>query len=200
MIPDETPDYSELSLREMRSLAQRMNRTRHAINYAYLLRAIEKREAEYEAEIAARPKKASPPFYTWIFKTDDVERTSVKVLDWWAQRFSFWIYYVTFFYFSGAITTLAIPTFWHDRTRAYQMSYGFRGLMEDLFGIAFLWAFLIPCVGIVYWLTVVVDVVLHMLLRFLGWRLSIGLFAALLSLTVFVAAWPIVGLLWSLHK
>lgn len=70
---DATPDYSKCSLRELRDIAERINRAQYPDRYALVLREIERREtAGAEAKTEARaPKVASPKRVpdAWVYVT-----------------------------------------------------------------------------------------------------------------------------------
>ena len=58
---DAAPDYSKCSLRELRDVAARINRTKYPERYALVLRAIARHEADGEASIEVGAASAKKP-------------------------------------------------------------------------------------------------------------------------------------------
>lgn len=195
MIPDEIPDFSRYSLRELREVAEVFVRERDVKCHTFACEEIARREAE----TAARPEKLSPPFYCWIFETGNNECSSTNIANWWKERYVFWLCFIAVLYFSSALTSWFLLTLPNLMTRStsftdYLVGSASLVVLALVFGAPF---FVVA--SVVYMLMTIVSAFAASCVRFRGWHLTVSLFTALLVLAIILAS-LLVAVALSLRK
>lgn len=199
MIPDDYADYTECSLAELYDLARQIDSLQFPNRYVRVLVEIEKHGGKLpkvrsvEPRKVKRPKKPVRPWRDWLFEEGATLRTSSDIATWWEARLRFWWSFVSVLLFSAIFTAWFFSLLAGLRTRSQLfwsllMAFPFVVLLSLL-----AWAFVALMSCLVFVFVGLLDVALHKPLAFLGWRLSIVLFAALLVLAIVIAATPFVS-------
>lgn len=193
MIPDDAPDYTKYTLHDLYDVERRIDKARYADRYALVLEQIRLREAE----VGWHLEKPARPLRDWLFEGESSKRTSANIIAWWEKRRLFWCEFVSFLLFSSGFTILSFILMADANSRPKIMSEWLLMILVTLVGAFLYWVFVMFVANIAYSLVCLADLILGVPLRFLGWRLSIGLFAVMLATTIILASAPIVSLLIS---
>jgi hypothetical protein len=191
VIPDDAPDYTKYTLRDLHDVARRIDKVRYADRYASVLEQIRLREVE----VGRQPEKPARLLRDWLFEGESSKRTSANIMAWWEKRRLFWCEFVSFLLFSSGFTILSFILVVDAKSRPKIMSEWLLTTLITLVGAFLYWVFVMFVTNIAYSLMCLADLILGVPLRFLGWRLSIGLFAITLAITIVLAVAPIVSML-----
>lgn len=193
MIPDDAPDYTKYTLHDLYDVERRIDKARYVDRYALVLEQIRLREAE----VGWQPEKPARPLRDWLFERESSKRTSANIIAWWEKRRLFWCEFVSFLFFSSVCTVLIFVLMADAKSRPKIMSEWLLMILVTLVGAFLYWVFVMFVANIAYSLVCLADLILGVPLRFLSWRLSIGLFAVMLATTIILASAPIISLLIS---
>lgn len=199
MIPNEIPAYPKYTLRDLRDVEQRLNRERYADRYALVLAEIARREPE-----VVMPQKTPRPLRDWLFEAGNAPHTAKNIVNWWESRRAFWNCWTTALFYSSAITCVISWFVLNISTFHISLQGVIGGIFSLLAAFCFWsiwWIFALIPINLAFCAAYFLDMLLNIPLRFLGWRLSIALFAMLLVLALLVAALPPIGFIVAMtHK